>query len=71
MSINDKYPNFAFDFAGRHFTGKQVVHGITLGLLATSLYGVRRFCAGGHCYLNKDLSERTVVITGANSGIGK
>jgi hypothetical protein len=66
-----KYNNLSFDLAGRHFEGRQVVHGIALGLAVTAIYGLRRFFVGGMCYLQKDLTGKNVVITGANVGIGR
>lgn len=71
MSEKINYDNLSFTLAGRYFEGKQVVRGISLGLAATAVYGLRRYFTGGWCYLNKDLTGKNVVITGGNTGIGK
>lgn len=41
------------------------------GALACSVYFVRKYFAGGRCRCPARLSGKTVIITGANSGIGK
>ena len=43
---------------------------IALGLVIT-LYGLRKYLAGGRCYIEKDMTGEVAVITGGNSGIGK
>lgn len=71
MADKAKFDSLAFNVAGRHFQGRQVAHGIALGLSVTAIYGLRRFFAGGWCYLQKDLTGKNFVITGGNGGIGK
>ncbi len=71
MADKFNYDRFSFNLGGHFFEGKQVVYGIALGVAATAIYGLRRFFAGGWCYLNRDLTGKNVVITGGNDGIGK
>ena len=43
---------------------------IAIGLVVT-LYGLKKYFAGGRCYIDKDMTGEVAVITGANTGIGK
>lgn len=36
-----EYPNSAYNFTDGDYTGNKFVHGIALGLLFTSIYGVK------------------------------
>lgn len=71
MTDKGRFDRFAFNLAGRHFTGKQTVSGIALGVSLFALYRFRKFLAGGSCNIEKDLTGKNVLITGGNSGIGK
>lgn len=66
-----KFDKLAFKLGDRQFKGNEVAAGIALGASVTAIYGLRRFFAGGWCYLNKDLTGKNVVITGGNGGIGR
>ena len=60
----------SFDINGYHVHGCQTVIG--LGFLGiTLLSGLKKFFAGGRCFIEKDLSGYTAVVTGGNTGIGK
>lgn len=43
----------------------------SVALVGTSLFLLRRYFAGGYCYSTSMMGGKTVIITGANTGIGK
>jgi hypothetical protein len=41
------------------------------GIIMVILYFVKQYFNGGVCKYSADLSDQIIIITGANSGIGK
>jgi len=50
---------------------KEVKNGLAVALIGVGLYLVRKYCAGGVCRSKVQLDGKVVLITGANTGIGK
>lgn len=46
MSKKFDYDKLSFTIAGKHFEGKQVAQGISLGLSIAAIDGLRRFFTG-------------------------
>ncbi|MED6255862.1 hypothetical protein ATANTOWER_016011 [Ataeniobius toweri] len=60
------YADVLKEFVERHATGLTVAAVAGIGIL-----GLRRWMAGGVCRSKVRLDGKTVLITGANTGIGK
>ena len=52
--------------------GTSYPYNIALGLFVggTAIYALKRYFGGGVCYSKATLNDKTVIITGANTGIG-
>ena len=65
------YNKFGFTVHGNEVSGEKVALGLGITAGVAGIYGLKKYFGGGRCYIQKDLSECTAVVTGGNTGIGK
>jgi len=63
--------NLCFNFSFKHFHGKQIVQGIAVVFVFTTIYGFKKYFTWGLCNVAKDQAGRYFIMTGGNGGMGK
>lgn len=72
IDLTPLYRRLDLTINGQHYDGRNVAIGLGIATTTTvGLLAIKKYFAGGWCHLTKDLTNKNVVITGGNGGIGK